>query len=57
MTERTYTREDMARARQEGRAEGWDEGHEDGIAYARLCAVLDGEVPSIDNPYREQEEA
>ncbi|WP_158591113.1 hypothetical protein [Kocuria tytonis] len=49
MTERTYTREDMARA--------WDEGHEDGAAWARLNAVLDGEVPSIDNPYREQGES
>ena len=48
MTEQTYTREDMARA--------WDEGHEDGAAWARLNAVLDGGAPSIPNPY-EQEEA
>lgn len=46
MTERTYTREDMARA--------WDEGHEDGAAWARLNTVLDGGAPGITNPYREE---
>lgn len=49
MTEPTYTREDMARA--------WADGYEDGIAYGWGCAMLDGRVPRIDNPYCEQEEA
>ena len=71
MTEQTYTREDMARARQEGRAEGWDEGAETAWQitgegwngeYAGYYGTHDGSVSfreandEIDNPY-EQEEA
>ena len=47
MTERTYTLADMARA--------WGEGHEDGVAWARLNAVLDGGAPGIPNPYEKED--
>ena len=68
---RTYTQEDMARARQEGRAEGWDEGAETAWQatgegwngeYAGEYSTHDGAVSfreandDIPNPY-EQEEA
>ena len=48
MTDHTYTREDMARA--------WDEGHERGAGWARVCAAIGGKATPIPNPY-EQEEA
>lgn len=55
MTEPTYTREDMARARQEGRAEGWDEGRESGTI-ATMLNLSYGVIHQPANPY-EQEEA
>lgn len=56
MTEPTYTREDMARARQEGRAEGWDEGYRARGADI-IYTSLSGDPSDTPNPYREQEEA
>lgn len=48
MTERTYTREDMARAWEEGRSEGREE--------AALEANF-GVIKTVWNPYHGQEEA
>lgn len=55
MTERTYTREDMARARLEGRAEGWEEGYRARGADA-IYTGLTGCPSDTPCPY-EQEEA
>ena len=48
MTERTYTREDMARA--------WDYGRSKGREEAALEADF-GVIRTVWNPYRDQEEA
>ena len=57
MTERTYTREDMARAWEEAHREGYEDAQDYRSSRGMAGCGPDSHDCDCPNPYREQEEA